>query len=548
MARKKKNNISLAAKDKAALYICVSTVYQIDKDSLKVQERKLINYTQLVLNMNEYEIFRDSGYSAKNTDRPDYQKMMQKLRTGEFSHLVVWKIDRISRNIIDFTEMFEELHMLDVTFISLAEQFDTSSIVGQALLKMILIFAELERHNAAERSKAVLLSKAEAGEYTGLRIPFGYRRDPKTKEYSVEESEANTIRTIFDMFDQGITVYAIAKHLNSLPLTERIKEKWQMPTIERMLANISYTGALRYNYRSYTSKKERVINDEKDLVLVENDHPAIISSELFERCQQRYAERKNTVYHVRKPLFAELLTCTTHQIPLSWEKENARKFSSPATYWCPHCPKNYFTDQEVGSFIMNYLLNLLKACGQVSPSTSPLALKRMLLRGKDFDGIKALANTEEIKRSLLGSGSSNGEDTRDKQRKLKFEIQMKERELERVKSSGTDDSEMSGDRIDHLREAVKKLSAELQQLENSISTQSVPQVDYLKTCYDFYIQHNLYHLSDIDFLDCVKSIPFYDLKHFFQDVIKGIYVEGGEIKAIEFRTEQENGTPHQFKQ
>ena len=161
MARKKKNNISLAAKDKAALYICVSTVYQIDKDSLKVQERKLINYTQLVLNMNEYEIFRDSGYSAKNTDRPDYQKMMQKLRTGEFSHLVVWKIDRISRNIIDFTEMFEELHMLDVTFISLAEQFDTSSIVGQALLKMILIFAELERHNAAERSKAVLLSKAE---------------------------------------------------------------------------------------------------------------------------------------------------------------------------------------------------------------------------------------------------------------------------------------------------------------------------------------------------------------------------------------------------
>lgn len=170
----------------------------------------------------------------------------------------------------------------------------------------------------------------------------------------------------------------------------------------------------------------------------------------------------------------------------------------------------------------------------------------MLLRGKDFDGIKALANTEEIKRSLLGSGSSNGEDTRDKQRKLKFEIQMKERELERVKSSGTDDSEMSGDRIDHLREAVKKLSAELQHLENSISTQSLPQVDYLKKSYDFFIQHNLYHLSDIDFSDCVKSIPFYDLKHFFQDVIKGIYVEGGDIKAVEFCSEQEKSILHQF--
>ena len=318
-----------------------------------------------------------------------------------------------------------------------------------------------------------------------------------------------------------------------------------MTTIERMLTNISYTGALRYNYRSYTSKKERVINDEKDLVLVENDHPAIISSELFERCQQRYAERKNTVYHVRKPLFADLLTCTPHQIPLSWEKENARKFSSPATYWCPHCPKSNFTDKEVGSFIMNYFLNLLMACGKVSPSTSPLALKRMLLRGKDFDEIAALANAEEIKLSLLGNDSLN-EDVPDKQRKLKFEIQMKERDLERMESLGANNSDKADDLMDHLREAVKKLSEELQQLGNSIGTQSVPQTDYLKKIYAFYIQHNLYHLSDIDFSDCTKSIPFYDLKHFFQDVIKGIYVESGEIKAIAFHTEQENGTLHQF--
>lgn len=518
---------------KAALYVRVSTVMQLDKESRGVQKNDLIRYCEDILGIMDYEIFEDAGFSAGSTDRPDYQEMLRRIRTGEFTHLLVWKIDRISRNIIDFTEMYQELQTLDVTFISLAEQFDTSSIVGQALLKMILIFAELERHNAAERSKAVLLSKAEAGEYTGFRIPFEYRRNPKTKKYSVEESEANIIRKIFDMFDQGVTVYAIAKHLNSLPLEERVKERWQMPTIERMLTNISYTGALRYNYRSYTSKKERVINDEKDLVLVENDHPAIISSELFERCQQRYTVRKNTVYHVRKPLFADLLTCTTHQIPLSWEKENARKFSSPATYQCPHCPKNNFTDEEVGSFIMNYLLNLLKAYRQISPSTSPLALKRMLLRGKDFDEIAALVNTEEIKLSLLGSGSANG-DIQDKQRKLRFEIQMKERELERMESSGANNFEKTDDQMDHHKEMVKKLSAELQQLENSTSTQSVPQVDYLKTCYDFYIQRNLYHLSDIDFSDCVKNIPFYDLKHFFQSVIKEIYADSEKITAIEF--------------
>lgn len=99
----------------------------------------------------DYEIFRDAGYSAKNTDRPDYQKMMCRMRTDEWTHLLVWKIDRISRNIIDFSDLYHELQNLSITFISLAEQFDTSSIVGQALLKVILIFAELERHNAAER-------------------------------------------------------------------------------------------------------------------------------------------------------------------------------------------------------------------------------------------------------------------------------------------------------------------------------------------------------------------------------------------------------------
>lgn len=531
---------------KAAIYIRVSTVMQLDKESRVVQRNDLIRYCNDFLEIPDYEIFEDAGFSASSTDRPDYQKMMQRIRAGAFTHLLVWKIDRISRNIIDFTDMYQELQALGITFISLAEQFDTSSIVGQALLKMILIFAELERHNAAERSKAVLLSKAEAGEYTGFRIPFGYRRDSDTKEYSIEEPEAHIIRLIFDMFDHGTTVYTIAKHLNSLPLKERVKEKWQMPTIERMLTNISYTGALRYNYRSYTSKKERVINDEKDLVLVENNHPAIITKEQFERCQQLYIERKDTVYHVRKPLFADLLVCKVHQIPLSWQKENKRKFSSPATYSCPYCAQNTFTDEEVGNFVLNYILNLLQAYGQVSPSTSSITLKRILLRGKEFDGTTTLVNAEEIKHSLLGDGPAK-EDIQDKQRKLKFELQMKERELERLESYGADFFNVSNVQIDQLKSTIEKLSVELQQLENSAGTQSVPKVDYLKMCYNFYVQHNLYHLSDIGFSDCFKNIPFYDFKHFFQDVIAGIYVNDGKITAIEFCTKQEKREAHQFR-
>ena len=149
----------LAAK-KAAIYIRVSTHWQVDKDSLKVQRRELIAYVTLVLGITDYVVFEDPGYSAKNTDRPEYQAMMDRIRTGEFTHLVVWKIDRISRNLIDFATMHDELQSLGVTFVSKNEQFDTSSAIGEAMMRIILIFAELERKTTAERVTAVMLSRA----------------------------------------------------------------------------------------------------------------------------------------------------------------------------------------------------------------------------------------------------------------------------------------------------------------------------------------------------------------------------------------------------
>ena len=123
-------------------------------------------------------IFEDAGYSAKNTDRPDYQQMMSRMRTGEFSHLLVWKIDRISRNLLDFSVMYAELKELGVVFVSKNEQFDTSSAMGEAMLKIILIFAELERKTTSERVSAVFVSRANDGIWNGGKVPYG---TPTTK-------------------------------------------------------------------------------------------------------------------------------------------------------------------------------------------------------------------------------------------------------------------------------------------------------------------------------------------------------------------------------
>lgn len=171
-----RNNTSETPK-KAALYVRVSTNYQIDRDSLPMQRQELITYAQLIFGINDYVIFEDAGYSGKNTDRPEFQNMMRRIRAGEFTHLLCWKIDRISRNLLDFASMYQELKDLGVTFVSKNEQFDTSTAIGEAMLKIILVFAELERNMTSERVTATMLSRAQNGLWNGGRVPYGYDYD-----------------------------------------------------------------------------------------------------------------------------------------------------------------------------------------------------------------------------------------------------------------------------------------------------------------------------------------------------------------------------------
>ena len=146
-------------------------------------------------------MFEDAGYSGKNTDRPAFQNMMNKIKNREFTHLLVWKIDRISRNLLDFCAMYDEIKGYGVTFVSKNEQFDTSSAIGEAMLKIILVFAELERKLTAERVSSIMLSRAEKGLWNGANVPLGYVYDKVTKFPKIDSKESKTIKLIFDTYE-----------------------------------------------------------------------------------------------------------------------------------------------------------------------------------------------------------------------------------------------------------------------------------------------------------------------------------------------------------
>ena len=333
-------NIETAlSRQKAAIYIRVSTLYQVDKASLPFQREELVNYSKYALGISSYEVFEDAGYSAKNTDRPDYQRMMSRIRTGEFTHLLVWKIDRISRNLIDFTSMYEELKNLGVTFVSKNEQFDTSSAMGEAMLKIILVFAELERKMTSERVGAVLLSRANDGIWNGGKVPYGYSYNKETREFSFDENEKKIVLHIYDLYEAARSLVRVSKELNEKGYRTRSGTPWSPVTVRTILTSPFYVGTYRYNVRDESCRWK--IKPEDEWVMVEDHHPAMVEKERQEyiksvlRNRQRGSSTPKTYQRVNTHIFSGLVFCgSCGSLMVASIGRPLKSGWTPSTYGC----------------------------------------------------------------------------------------------------------------------------------------------------------------------------------------------------------------------
>ena len=193
--------------------------------------------SRLMFGINDYVVFEDAGYSGKNTDRPEFQNMMRRIRAGEFTHLLCWKIDRISRNLLDFASMYQELKDLGVTFVSKNEQFDTSTAIGEAMLKIILVFAELERNMTSERVTATMLSRAQNGLWNGGRVPYGYDYDKDSKTFSINQEEAFLVHKMYDLYSEHHSLVLVSRALNEDGYASRAGNDWSPVSIFIILTN-----------------------------------------------------------------------------------------------------------------------------------------------------------------------------------------------------------------------------------------------------------------------------------------------------------------------
>ena len=535
---------------KVAIYIRVSTQFQVDKDSLHVQRRELISYSDIILGIHDYTVFEDAGYSAKNTDRPQYQQMLERTRKGEFSHILVWKIDRISRNLLDFASMYSELKDLGVTFVSKNEQFDTSTAVGEAMLKIILVFAELERQMTSERVTAVMLSRANNGQWNGGKIPFGYNYDKTTQTFTVNPKESPIIESIYHLYLQSSSIIYVCKSLNAQGIPTRNSNKWAAPTLHRILTNPFYYGAMRYN--TYNEKSGYKKNPLEDVIVIEDHHPPIISKDTFTAVQHVLHNNRKTsekTDYTRKNIhiLAGLLYCDLCNAKMYSTIDRIRNSGyKPTAHICPNrreknCNCPITSDINIAPTLFSIISALLIASR--TEFSDYHSYESFILSSTDIPYMENLEQFYELSKSghtLLEYAPEFSPDLspisnlQTQQTRLRNAL-TRLNSLYLYSESPMPESEYTEQR--------RKIESELATLETQISSEELPNSITEKATYFLFVQQ----LIDHKFINYERFMLTADklvIKSFLNQILSRIGTKNNRLSSLTFK----NGITLKIKQ
>ena len=556
-----------ADKKIVALYVRVSTGYQIDKDSLPFQKKELTAYCKHVLHLDNIEIFEDAGKSGKNTNRPGFERMMKKVRAGLVSHVIVYKIDRISRNLVDFSLMYDDFKYNRVTFISLNEQFDTSSAIGEAVLKIILVFAELERKLTSERVKDIMIGRAQSGLWNGARVPFAWDWDDEAKFPKHSEAEAVFGRLIYDLYEETQSSCKVRDYLNSNDIPTKRGGEWTSKTVADFIRNPMNKGDYRYNYRESARGRKK---PDEEVIYIEGVFPPLVDPDQWSRCnmimdKNAAAKRNEGFSHRRKHIhiFAGLLVCADcgsffQAVKKDKQRENGFQ---PSLYRCGaryrkrSCGSIGASDVVIGPFVFNFVSNLVSASKMRSKMTTPATLEETLLNGPEFENLAGIEQTslETIFGALRGrpaaggvsyvpaplspaTGAANNAEI-ERARKEKAQV---ERALERLKKlylfddEGMDEKEYLSTRGE-LSEKLIRLSNMIADAEQSAFESEYGEIAFVNSASSFLVSYKIQSGERIIYNEFAAAVDDQVLRDFVMLIIDKITIKGGKVSSIIFK-------------
>lgn len=387
----------------------------------------------------EYE---DEGYSGKNTNRPRFQEMMQEIRKGGCNYLVCYKLDRLGRNLADLANLVEMLNKLNVSFISIKEQFDTSTPIGKAMLYFAGVLAQMEREQIAERVRDNMVMLARKGRWLGGNTPLGFTaeseervsvngKSKKSFQLAVDETELQTVRFIFKEYLEKQSLMGIVKYFLSHGIRTKRGNEYTTTAVRDILANPVYCTADQEGYQYFwdlgcqvcmeqeeadgtcgliayaktsSARYKNKSNSPEKWIVARGRHPGIISGSDFSKTQNLLAKNSPKGEGWRKPqnpvaLLSGILQCSCGHLmrPKNYSSKQVteageRKFS----YLCPYKAMTHGEKCAMPNIQGNTLDSLV--CREVLRYTEENSsicriLKKGIGQAKETKGSKATAES-----------------------------------------------------------------------------------------------------------------------------------------------------------
>ena len=227
--------------------------------------------------------YGDGGFSGGNTDRPALQRLLADVRAGKVDIIVVYKVDRLTRSLADFAKLVELFDVHGVSFVSVTQQFNTTTSMGRLTLNVLLSFAQFEREVTSERIRDKISASKRKGLWVGGMVPLGY--DTKDRKITINEAEAERVRTIFRLYLKLGGLNPLMTELRKQGIVSKPRTLKSGKTV----GGIPFTrGPLAHLLRNRFYIGDVVFKGE----ILKGEQPAILDRDLFESVQDKLDQQK----------------------------------------------------------------------------------------------------------------------------------------------------------------------------------------------------------------------------------------------------------------
>ena len=231
------------------------------------------------------ERYDDGGFTGANIDRPALARLLADIEDGKVDVVVVYKVDRLSRSLLDFARMMETFQRFEVSFVSVTQHFNTATSMGRLILNILLSFAQFEREMISERTRDKMAAARRKGKWLGGVPVLGYDVDRQARRLIVNQKEAKQVQETFELYLQLGGLIPVVEELarrgwvnkrwTNRKNVVRHGKPFNKGTLHYLLTNVTYRGLVKFEGEIYPG-----------------DHPAIVSEELFQQVQALLAKNR----------------------------------------------------------------------------------------------------------------------------------------------------------------------------------------------------------------------------------------------------------------